>query len=225
MVLKLVGGPFATCSRRVALVLIEKQVPFELVPIDLSKHEQKSAAFTAVQPFGQVPYIDDDGFILYESRAICRYIEEKYSNQGPRLVPTDLKEKARFEQAASIEYSNFDPLCSAAVAEMVFKPQFYAGTPDEAVFVALIAKLSAKLDAYEVILGKQKYPRRQCEFLYHAEISLADLFHLPYGAMLAKAGSDLMTAKGPNLTRWFNELSSRPSWDLVKDGAISSYMY
>jgi glutathione S-transferase len=65
---------------------------------------------------------DDDGFIMYESRAICRYLEDKYPEQGTKLVPSDVQGKALFEQAASIEYSNFDPLAYAAVAEMVFKP-------------------------------------------------------------------------------------------------------
>jgi glutathione S-transferase len=59
---------------------------------------------------------------VYESRAICRYIADKYANQGTKLVPTDLKGRAVFEQAASNEYSNFDPFCSRVVSEAVFKP-------------------------------------------------------------------------------------------------------
>ncbi|KAJ7157541.1 glutathione S-transferase [Mycena crocata] len=217
MVLKIFGSPLSTCTRRVATVLVEKQVPFEFVAVDLAKAEQKASGFIAKQPFGQVPYIDDDGFILYESRAICRYIVDKYPTHGAKLVPTDVQRKALFEQAASIEYSNFDPFCSKAVVEMVFKPM-RGMQPDKATFDTLIAGLSGKLDAYEVILGKQKY-------LAGNEITLADLFHLPYATMLARAGSDLMTTKGPNVTRWFNELSAHPSWVAVKDGvkSISSY--
>ncbi|KAJ6517988.1 glutathione S-transferase [Mycena vitilis] len=217
MVLKLVGSPLSTCTRRVATVLVEKKVPFEFVAIDMSKAEHKSAGFIAHQPFGQVPYIDDDGFILYESRAICRYIVDKYPTHGPTLIPTDVKGKALFEQAASIEYSNFDPFCSKAVAEMIFKPM-RGQASDKGVYDTLIAGLSVKLDAYEVILGKQKY-------LAGNEISLADLFHLPYGSLLAKSGSDLMTTKGPNVTRWFNELCARPSWAAVKDGVKSIPSY
>ncbi|KAJ7785528.1 glutathione S-transferase [Mycena olivaceomarginata] len=246
MVLKLFGMPMATCARRVATILVEKKVPFEFVLVDFSKAEHKSPAYLASQPFGQVPYIvcppllgavgrmilahdsdslaslldlsqDDEGFILYESRAICRYIEDKYPNQGTPLVPTDSRGKALFEQAASIEYSNFDPFCSKAVTEMVFKPMGGQAS-NKAVFDELIETLSAKLDAYETILGNQRY-------LAGNEVTLADLFHIPYGTMLAKAGSDLMTTKGPNVTRWFNELCARPSWNTVKDGIISISSY
>lgn len=57
MVLKLVGSPFSTCTARVATVLHEKKVPYELIHVDLGKGEQKKPDFITHQPFGQVPYI------------------------------------------------------------------------------------------------------------------------------------------------------------------------
>ncbi|KAG6884277.1 hypothetical protein C0993_012559, partial [Termitomyces sp. T159_Od127] len=99
---------------------------------------------------------DDDGFIIYESRAICRYLADKFPNQGPKLMPTDPKKKAIFEQAASVEITNFDTYASRAVAEMVFKPR-RGLTPDQAVFDNLIIELGKRLDAYDVILSKQRY--------------------------------------------------------------------
>ena len=69
---------------------------------------------------------DDDGFILYESRAISRYTARKYASQGTPLIPTELKAEALFEQAASIETSYFE-YASAAVSEGVFKK--YAVVP------------------------------------------------------------------------------------------------
>lgn len=64
---------------------------------------------------------DDDGFILFESRAIGRYVATKYSNQGISLIPTDLKANAKFEQGASIETADFDPSASSFAFEKVFK--------------------------------------------------------------------------------------------------------
>ncbi|RDB29481.1 hypothetical protein Hypma_014953 [Hypsizygus marmoreus] len=213
MVLKLHGSPLSTCTKRVATVLIEKKVPFELIEVNLSAGEHKTPEYLKKQPFGQVPYIDDDGFILYESRAIARYIAAKYADQGTKLIPTDLKANALFEQAASVELSNFDPSASKAVFENVFKKK-RGLTPDPAVFKQHIETLSAKLDAYDVILSKQKY-------LAGDEITLADLFHLPYGALLSVAGTNVLETK-PNVKRWFDDIASRPSWLSVKDGIKST---
>ncbi|TFK36729.1 glutathione S-transferase [Crucibulum laeve] len=197
MVLKLYGSSLSTCTKRVATILHEKQVPFEIIEVDFAKSEHKSPAYLEKQPFGQIPYIDDDGFILYESRAIGRYIAANYPEKGPALLPTEKKANALFEQAASVELSNFD--------------EMFGGTADKALFDELIATLDKKLDAYNDILGKQKY-------LAGDEITLADLFHLPYGSMLSVAGSNVLETK-PNVARWWKDVSSRPSWQAVKDKA------
>ncbi|PFH45941.1 hypothetical protein AMATHDRAFT_77876 [Amanita thiersii Skay4041] len=189
MVLKLYGFSISTCSRRVGTVLHEKNVPFELYEVDLGKEQHKSLAHLEKQPFGQIPYIDDDGFILYESRAICRYIATKYASQGTPLISIDPKANALFEQAASIDYQ---------------------GLPtDEALVQKCLTSLDEKLEVYDKVLSKQRY-------LGGNELTLADLFHLPYGTSLALAGSDLMTNR-PNVTRWFNNLVNRPSWQTVED--------
>ncbi|KAJ2923723.1 hypothetical protein H1R20_g13374, partial [Candolleomyces eurysporus] len=209
MVLTLYGHPSSTCTQLVATVFHEKQVPFELKVISFEKGEHKSANFLAKQPFGQ----DDDGYIIYESRAIARYIEEKFAGQGTTLIPKDLKAKGQFEQAASVEASNFDPYVTALYFEKILKP--YMGlTPDEATFNALIKKLEAKLDVYDQILSKQKY-------LGGDEFTAADLFHLPYGSLLPTIGSNAIESR-PNVAKWFKSLQDRPSWQAVKDGIAST---
>ena len=200
MVLKLYGSPSSGAVRLVAFILREKEVPFELIPIDFSKKEQKSPEYLEKQPFGQVPCIvcgvvwlyskcsaihspwlfflqDDDGFILYESRAICYYIAAKYPNQGTPLLPTELKANALFHQAASVEIYHFSDNILKAAEEMLFKPwAFPLGPwdwmsngwrifsprmrglqPDNEAFEKHIAALALKLDVYEKILSKQKY--------------------------------------------------------------------
>ncbi|CCM05619.1 uncharacterized protein FIBRA_07848 [Fibroporia radiculosa] len=216
MVLKLYGFPLSTCTRRVALVLKEKNVPYELVPVDLTKNEHKSAEFMTKQPFGQVPYIvEEDGFQLYESRAIGRYIALKYAGQGNKILPdpSDFKNTALFEQAASIELTNFDPFASGLAFEKVFKPRKGLGETNEEVVASLTKQLNAKLDAYEVLLSTSKY-------LAGDEVTLADLFHIPYGAMLGVMGIDVLeSGTRPNVARWWKDITSRPSWQAVKNGA------
>ncbi|GJE94999.1 glutathione S-transferase [Phanerochaete sordida] len=218
MVLKLHGSPISTCTKRVAAVLHEKHVPFELVPVDFAKGEHKSAAHRAKQPFGQVPYIDDDGFVLYESRAIARYVAAKYAAQGTPLVPStsDLKATALFEQAVSVEGSNFDPFASGLAYEKVFIPM-RGGATNEAHVEYLAKTLDMKLDGYEAILSKQKY-------LAGDEITLADLFHLPYGAFLKRLDYNYLEdpVKRPNVARWWKDITSRPSWQAVQEKVESS---
>ncbi|KAJ7101361.1 glutathione S-transferase, partial [Mycena belliarum] len=147
---------------------------------------------------------DDDGFILYESRAICRYLSEKYAHQGAPLIPTELHAKARFEQAASIEFANFQPFAWIIYVEGIGKAR-KGLQKDQAAWDVAVQQLSAKLDVYETILGSQKY-------LAGDEFTLADLFHVSFGGLLAPAGCDLLTSKGPNVARWWNAITSRASF-------------
>jgi glutathione S-transferase len=64
---------------------------------------------------------------------------------------------------------------------------------DDYMFGKYVETLKAKLDIYETILGKQK-------FLAGDELTLVDLFHLPYGILLPKIGVDYFQTK-PNLSR------------------------
>ncbi|KAG2074852.1 glutathione S-transferase [Suillus decipiens] len=208
---KLYGFSPSTCTRLVALICKEKHIPYELIPVNLAKGEQKHLAFVANQPFGQIPYIDDDGFILYESRAIARYLIKKYPNQGAPLIPTDPKAEALFEQAASIESFNFTAFVAPIVAEKVFKPR-RGLQPNEERVSELLATLKPKLDAYDVILSQQKY-------LAGDSVTLADLAHLPYGTAFYGAGFSEEFDSRPNVARWWKDISNRPAWLAVKDGA------
>ncbi|KAI0741738.1 glutathione S-transferase [Daedaleopsis nitida] len=209
MVLKLYGTPRSTCTNRVRTVAEELGVTYELIVIDFAKGEHKAPEFLAVQPFGQVPYLDDDGFKVYESRAICRYLALKYGGIGKLIPdPTDFQKTGLFEQAASVEQSNFDAFAAQLAWENVFKPLFGL-TADKEYVERLTKSLEGKLAAYDVILGKTK-------FLAGDEITLADLFHLPYGALLPKQNIDLLeSGKFPNVTRWWKDVSSRTSWKKV----------
>lgn len=65
---------------------------------------------------------------------------------------------------------------------------------------------------YDTILGKQKY-------LAGDEISLADLFHLPYGNLIRTLGYKETFEKYPNVEKWFTELAARESWVKISSAA------
>ncbi|TFK65104.1 glutathione S-transferase [Pluteus cervinus] len=217
MVLKVYGSTDSPCTQRLALICHEKRVPFELFVVDMKGGEHKSATYVEKQPFGQIPYIDDDGFILFESRAICRYICAKYPDQGTPLVPKDPKALALMEQGASIESTNFDFNVSVIVGEK-FNPM-RGFTTNEALVSERLALLTTRLAGYEAILGKQKY-------IAGDELTLVDLFHIPYGEFLLRLGVDiLVNGSFPNVSRWWKDISSRPTWKKVHAGLVSVQSY
>lgn len=162
---------------------------------------------------------EDDGFTLFESRAISRYIVEKYATQGTQnLLPSkdaSLKEKALFEQAASIELSSFEPHALDVILEKFFAQYVDSNiltcavaltstpfvcaavrTPDEDRITKLLTTITSKLTVYDKILGNQQY-------LAGEHVTLADLWHLPLGFMLEKAGYNVMSDEGrPNVARY-----------------------
>ncbi|KAJ4975101.1 hypothetical protein NE237_000207 [Protea cynaroides] len=171
MVVKVIGPPYASCLRKVLVCLIEKEVEFEIIPIDLLKGEQKNPEFLKLQPFGVVPVIQDGDYTLYESRAIMRYYSEKYKSQGTDLLGKTLEEKGLVEQWLETEGQNFHPPIYILIMRLVFHPKL--GLPiDDKIVKESEEKLEKVLDIYEERLSKSKY-------LAGNFFSLADLSHIP----------------------------------------------
>ncbi|KAG8977059.1 hypothetical protein FRC05_002580 [Tulasnella sp. 425] len=205
MVLTIIGDDVATCTRRIKVVLFEKGVDFVIKPIDWTIREHKTEAYLEKQPFGQIPVLDDEGFILFESRAIGRYIATKYANQGTKLIPDpkDLKAVALFEQAACVEQADFEPAASGIAVEKFSNP--YKGlATDEDKFQKHVEALNAKLDGYDRMLTKTKY-------LAGDEITLVDLWHLPHGEIAEKFAPEVFESH-PKFYAWWQALKTRPSW-------------
>ncbi|KAM3082616.1 hypothetical protein ACMFMF_002273 [Clarireedia jacksonii] len=103
MAIKLYGMHQATCTQRVLATLAELGVTdFEFVVINALKNEQRNPSYLALQPWGKIPLLDDDGYLVYESRAICKYLALKYAEKNKSLMPSldNLKAYGRFEQVS-----------------------------------------------------------------------------------------------------------------------------
>ncbi|KAM3092152.1 glutathione S-transferase family protein [Phormidesmis sp. 146-12] len=84
-------NPLSPNVRRVWLALLEKDIPFEPVSVQLNG-DQLQPKFLTVNPFHHIPAIVDDGFTVIESLAILDYLEAKYPT--PSLLPQDAQELA-----------------------------------------------------------------------------------------------------------------------------------
>lgn len=98
--IKLYHFPLSGHAHRVQLMLSLLGLPVEVVFVDLAKGEQKQADFLAINAFGQVPVIDDDGMVLADSNAILVYLASKYGKG--HWLPTDPVGVARVQRWLSV---------------------------------------------------------------------------------------------------------------------------
>jgi glutathione S-transferase len=195
--MKIFGHPMSTCTRKVLMTLAETNTPYEFVMVDFAKGEHKQAPHLARQPFGQVPTLQDGDFELYESRAMCRYINDK--TNGP-LVPRDLADRARMEQWISVETSNF----TGPVMKFVFKHIFHREQTPEA-----LAAAGEQLDNALAIMDKQlaSHP-----FIAGGTFTLADICFMPYIEYGMGTPAKDLFAKHPHVVAWWNKISEKPTW-------------
>jgi glutathione S-transferase len=188
--------------RKVLTTLAEKGHRAEVVLVDLMKGEHKKPEHLARQPFGVIPvFEDDDGFQIYESRAIIRYLDAKLS--GPSLVPEDLKERGRMEQWISIEQSNFSPAAMKVVMQVMFAPMRGA-QPDQQIIEQGKTDASKALDVLEKALAGREF--------IAGSFSLAEITWMPYvDYLIAAGGADLVNNR-ENVAAWWKRISARPSW-------------
>lgn len=97
---KLYRHPLSGHSHRVELMLSLLDVPTELVFVDLMKGAHKTPEFLALNRFGQVPVIDDDGTVLADSNGILVYLASKYGNG--EWLPSDPVEQAKVQRWLSV---------------------------------------------------------------------------------------------------------------------------
>ncbi|PAN51712.1 hypothetical protein PAHAL_9G614600 [Panicum hallii] len=206
------GPVISPAVARVAACLLEKDVPFQIEPVDMSKGEHKSPSFLKLQPFGQVPAFKDHLTTVFESRAICRYICDQYADRGNQALLGKKEDgavgRAAIEQWIEAESQSFNPPSLAIIFQLAFAPMM-GRTTDMSVVEQNEVKLTKVLDVYDQRLGESQY-------FAGDDFSLADLVHLPNADFLVnrtnKAG--LITER-KNLARWWDDVSARPAWKKV----------
>ncbi|MFQ5539364.1 MAG: glutathione S-transferase family protein [Candidatus Binatia bacterium] len=195
--IKLYHYPLSTNSRKVRILLIEKGLEFERINIDLAKKEQKNPEYLKIHPFGQVPALDDDGFILYDSTIINEYLEDEYPH--PPLLPSDSEGKARARLMEDFRDNHFSPPFVEIIHE-VRKPE---AERDQNVIKHAKGMITQCFDRIEKELGGK-------EFMAGA-FSLADIAYMPNIALLERF-EITVDPKYKNMHAWMKRLKARPSF-------------
>jgi glutathione S-transferase len=104
--LKFYYAPISANARRVWITLLEKQIPFEPIIVNLDG-EQFQSEFTAINPLQRVPAIVDNELRVFESLAILDYLEAKYP--VPELMPKELDKLAIARMISMVSVTELQP--------------------------------------------------------------------------------------------------------------------
>lgn len=206
--MKLYDFDRAPNARRVRMFVAEKDLDLEIISVDLNNREQMSKEFEAINPRLQVPaLILDDGTLLTESVAICRYLDELYSD--PPLFGVGALGKAKVEMwHRRMELEGLQPTADAVRNSIdFFKNRALSGSKDFEQIPALAERGLKRIDLFHQLLNSRF---AKSSFVAGDEFSIADIaavVALDFGKVVKKRIVD----STPNLKRWYEEVSSRPS--------------
>jgi glutathione S-transferase len=183
-------------SQRVKVVLEEKKLPFEIVPIDLKKGEQKTPEFLKLNPYGKVPVLTDGDTVLYESCIINEYLDEKYPN--PPLMPADWGKRAKGRILIDYGLAHLDGPYQKLRQELMKDPK----EQSEPVIETAKKDLRKLLQRFENEIGDQLY--------LLGEFSLADADLITRFTRLEGFGV-LPDPSLPRLSKYLERMKERPS--------------
>ena len=199
----LFGARYSVYTRIPRLVLEEKGVAYQLEDVDVFAPGGVPDDHLARHPFGRIPAFEHDGFRLYESGAISRYVDDVFP--GPRLQPDEPRGRAVVNQLISVLDSYaYRTLVWDVFVERVRAP-VEGRAPDEARIAAAIPRASRCAGVLEQALAAGPW-------LAGSQLTLADLHAYPMIALfvLADEGAGIL-AEHPRLARWRDLMVSRPS--------------
>jgi glutathione S-transferase len=207
--MKVYGHPLSSCTRKVLLTLFEKAESAEFIEVDLFARRHKTPEHLARQPFGLVPVLDDDGLVLYESRAILRYLDRRFPARP--LSPSSPAELAGMDQWLSVDQSYIAPHVRVLAVERLIK--HHEGAPaDAAAERAAEAALAIAFGVVDRALEPDRY-------LCGDTFSLADISLMPYIGSLGLVRAEHVLSDFPRLRSWWGRVSDRPSWRHVTRAA------
>ncbi len=196
--LKLWGRTNSLNVQKVLWLCEELNIPYERIDAGMQFGVVNEPAYRSMNPNGRVPTIDDEGFILWESNAIVRYLAAKHAPNA--LYPADLKVRADADRWMDWATSTLSGVLVPVFLGMV-------RTPPEKRDMAAIANGAVKLgETFAVV--------EQClegkTYLAGDAFSIGDI---PVGVSAYRwFAMDIRRPKQPGLEAWYARLLERPAF-------------
>jgi glutathione S-transferase len=196
------GYQYSVYLRIVRVVLVEKGVPYSRVEVNPFASDMPKE-YLDLHPFRRVPTLVHDDYVLYETQAITRYVDEAFA--GPSLQPVHPRQRARMTQIISVvDAYGYLPMVRQVFAQRVFGPRI-GRVADEAQIRTGVEGSSRVLSALESIVALDG------PVAGGGDWSLADFHLAPMMAYLAAAPEgELVIAEHAKLAAW---------WDLIRKRA------
>jgi glutathione S-transferase len=187
--------------RRVRIFLAEKRLTVPMVDIDMEKGENRTPEFLALNPLGTLPVLElDDGTVITESTAICRYFDALHSE--PPLFGTDPLDRALVEMwMRRVEFELMLPVTGA----FIHTSPFWAGRRPQVPAYGELARETA-------LRNMAWFDRELANRTYIAgeSYTVADIA-AQCTLVLAKNTGTRMPEELKNLARWFAAVTARPT--------------
>jgi len=191
--IRLYTSRFSGHAHRARLCLSLLDLPYEAIEVDLRAGEQKTSAFLAMNPFGQVPVIEDGETIIYDSNAILVYLAKRYGD--PSWLPDDPVGSARVTQWLSLAAGQ---IAYGPCAARLIKAFGYELDYDAAVRTA--TKLFSVLEP--------EFAKRP--FAIGTQPTIADIAAYTYIAHSSEGGISL--GPYPNIRAWLERIEALPGF-------------
>ncbi|MBZ9705556.1 glutathione S-transferase family protein [Mesorhizobium sp. ESP7-2] len=190
----LYGADYSVYVRIARMALEEKGIDYELVPLDIFASEGIPAWYLEHHPFGRIPAFEHDGFRLFETSVIARYVDEAFD--GPALQPTDPRSRARMNQIIGmLDAYGYRSMVWDVAVERLEKAE-----PDESL-------IASGLRQAETVLKVLTSLKAQGPWLLGDQLTLADLH------AAAMIGYFVKVSEGRELLAQFAEIQA--GWNRI----------
>ena len=193
-------APLSPFCRKVRLVLSEKKLEFELIE---EKYWEKREDFLALNPFGQVPVLQNSEITLAESSAICEYLNEKFPD--PELLPNNIEERAEVRRLVSWFDDKFNrEVTQKLVYERITKKIIGEGFPEAKNVKVGMQNIKFHIDYMSSLLEYRQW-------LAGNEMTLADFTAAAHFSVLDYS-RDVDWDRSSLVKDWYAKIKSRPAF-------------